>query len=217
MAKDVMSDLLKKYSISQLSTMTNLSTMTLERFIDGGSHCDSTSYDTLKQRLMEVKELNLTNEFFAPDYVRPVEDTPFETKKTEPVANAETPTPKKRKRKAKPMDTETNVTNITQIPQDEETSATNSVCEKSTTDNTLSEITKKSTDNISYEAMSSSISSEICSLVKERIGDLKEKHKNTPPKKPFYQTKEANELAELLPRLSADDTKMLLSMAKRML
>jgi hypothetical protein len=69
---------------------------------------------------------------------------------------------------------------------------------------------------LTYEQMSAKLQSEICSLVKASFTTLKDSHKESMPKKPVFAGKEASELVDIMAKLSTDDIKVLLAMARRM-
>lgn len=68
---------------------------------------------------------------------------------------------------------------------------------------------------LNYDQLSAKLSNEICTAVKTALNDLKESHKESLPKEPVYQSKEAAKLASMIPTLDAGAIKLLLDMAKR--
>ena len=69
---------------------------------------------------------------------------------------------------------------------------------------------------LTYEQMSAKLQSELCGTIKAAFASLKDSHKESMPKKPVFAGKEASELVDIMAKLSTDDIKVLLAMARRM-
>lgn len=70
---------------------------------------------------------------------------------------------------------------------------------------------------LTYDQMSSKLQSELCASVKTAFASLKESHRDAIPKKPVFAGKEASELVDIIAKLSTEDIKVLLAMARRMI
>ena len=69
---------------------------------------------------------------------------------------------------------------------------------------------------LTYEQLSSKLAGELCASIRSAFADLKDSHKDAIPKKPVFAGKEASELVDIIAKLSVEDIKVLLSMARRM-
>ena len=86
--------------------------------------------------------------------------------------------------------------------------------EEKTTEVKAVEPAAKTEKPMTYDQLTNKLSAEICNSVKAAFASLKESHKDSIPKKPVFQSKEAAELVDIIGTLNSADVKMLLNVAK---
>lgn len=69
---------------------------------------------------------------------------------------------------------------------------------------------------LTYDQLTAKLTSEINNAVKDAMAALKESHRNAIPKKPVFQSKEANDLVDYIPKLNNEQIKAIIGIIKSM-
>lgn len=240
-AHEVVSAIMKKgYTLQELAAKLEMSELTLKRFCEGGTYGTMTSYPTLKEKI--ERAFVTVPSLFEPGGIIP-ENIPLKGQAgTMPTMTAVTPSipekPKPAQPKPEPIKTAapkqdpihtqepefpmekpvvTDTPPVRPIQKPIQIPETQSQPKAESNAAPIKQAETAAQKPMSYEQLSAKLTSEICASVKTAFATLKESHKDAIPKKPVFAGKEASELVDIIGKLSQEDLKFLLSMARRML